>query len=185
MIVSVADLKTYLKMTGSGLDTFLTTVSSEAQDMLEAWMNRKFEQATYTEDFSGDNTNVRVVNNKPIISVTQVLVSIDDTSEISATGYKVFKEQGIVTLKANVFPVGTKNCRIIYNGGYASGQVPVAVQLAIKQISALIYKESGQGEGRLGKSSVNQPDGATINYVDKLPVSTMKMLSRYRDVRFA
>lgn len=185
MLVTVTEIKNYLNITGSGLDTFLTTVSQEAQNILESWMNRSFEEQTdIEEDFSGDDSDIRVLKHRPVTAVSEVLISIDNNSEITSTGYKFFEESGILQLKANIFPKGVKNCRVTYTAGYTASTIPAAIKLAIKQLAALIYKESGQGEGRLGKRSINQPDGGTVSYIDKLPSQTLRMLSRYRDIRF-
>lgn len=58
MLVSLTDMKTYLELTGSTYDTFLTDQLQLISDSVELYCGRKFEQASYTQTFYKDDFDV-------------------------------------------------------------------------------------------------------------------------------
>lgn len=183
-LLGLQEVKDYLKITTADEDQIVTDLITDTQDILESWLGRELESAQYTEDFDGDDTNVRILNHRPVVSVSQVLISIDNSNEISSSGYVIYETGGILKLKTILFPAGLKNCRVVYTAGFTSATLPGALKNALKELAALVYKISPHGDYRLGKSSINQPEGGTVNYTEKLPAGTLKAISKYRDIRF-
>lgn len=121
MLVSLAEMKTYLGISATTYDTFLTEQITLISDTAETYCRRKFNQATYTQTWYTDEIKDRTnrllqVFHFPIVSVTTVKV---DTVLVDATLYRIHKDTGTVTMLDN-FPSTWDELEIVYSAGYAA-----------------------------------------------------------------
>lgn len=73
-ILSVSDVKTYLGISGSGEDSFLTVALASAEAAIKSYTRRCIEQTTYTEYHHGNGLRVLYLRNTPVQSITSVSV---------------------------------------------------------------------------------------------------------------
>lgn len=183
-LITIEDLKDYLKVTSTEQDLLLTQFVDDAQSILEAWLTRTLESASFTEVFNGDGTDTVVLRNIPVTAVSEVLTSIEDSTEVDSTAYKFNPNNGVLKLDSKVFPKTFQDCRVKYTAGWTTSTLPDAVRMGLIEMAALLYKNSGHGGDRLGKQSVNQAQGSTLNYIHKLSPVVQKALSKYRVLAF-
>lgn len=135
-ITTVANVKEALGISGSESDALITNLIARTQARMERYCDRKFEQATYTDE-AGDAmlTGVIVVKNPPIASVTSISVRSSGTTytEVPAADYDFTAgDSGIVKIIGDYnewcwkpwgsdFGGGINSYKITYVGGYASG----------------------------------------------------------------
>jgi len=125
--------------------TEVTEWIQEASAKINTLAGRTYGETNYTEtfDYNGD-TNILVLRNAPVISVTSVLYSTTklgtDTYALSDTktedtDYTVYKEEGEIEFLSNWNPqAGKKRIQVNYTAGYAT--TPKDVQmLATKQVT--------------------------------------------------
>ncbi len=175
-IITNTEIKEYLKITGTSQDALLTKIASRAQEILEGYLSRKIEQATYTEKHDGGEPLI-LVKNRPIISVTSLK---DNGVTVDASKYVVYNESGIVALKSGYFTSGLQKVEITYDAGYAT--VPELIKEAALEIAMLIYKDIDAGEGRFGKTGVSVPQTGNLNFIRQLNPATRLGLGKYKEV---
>ena len=93
-IVTLAEVKTYLKITDSSEDDFLTMLLADAVDVAQQYCRRRFEQATYTEYYSGTGTRMLVLRQRPVQSITSVYL---DNNAFYGQGTDPFASNTLLT----------------------------------------------------------------------------------------
>jgi len=185
MYITVQELKDFINVKSEAEDDYFGTLITQAQDMMSEEYPKLRESANYTEDFHGDDTDMVVLNHVPVTAVSEVLSDIDSATAVLSTNYVTHNNSGLLKLKSGIFPWGFGNCRVVYTAGYTPSTVPGAAKQALLQLCSMLFSESGRsGESRLGKQSINSPDGGTVSFVHQLPPHTQRALSRYKDIRF-
>jgi hypothetical protein len=162
-------------------------VVGAAQERIEDYCGREFEQATHTEyhDVADRSTTFVYVRNPPIDGVTslQYDAQSDDPETVDAGDYVTDATAGKVTLydDESYFPhddpQGEQAIKIVYTGGYTAADMPDAVKLAVAQL-ALHYWDNPD---RIGKTS-ESVDGASANYEDyaDIPQPIAALLAPHR-----
>ena len=153
-LTTTAKVKTYLGITASTDDALIATLVLAAQAKIERFCNRKFDSATFTEYYDGNNQPSIVLTNPPIDSITSVgfLASSTTYTTIDATSYVFDTESGIVELLGGVrvlwelggdvrtfcvFPKGTNAVKVVYVGGYST--IPYDLEHATNELVGLMY----------------------------------------------
>lgn len=72
MLTTVDAIKAQLGISGTSEDTRLGVWLSQADQMIKSYLRRNIEQATYTEFYSGDGTNVIRLRQAPVQSITSL-----------------------------------------------------------------------------------------------------------------
>lgn len=176
-IITNTDLKEYLKITGTSQDALLTKICNRAQEIIEGYLRRKIEQATYTSELHDGGVAFIVTKNRPIISIASLK---DNGTAVDSSKYVVYKESGIVALKSGYFTSGPQKVEITYDAGYAT--VPELVKQAALEVAQLIYKDIDAGEGRIGKTGISVPQAGNLNFIRKLNPMTVAALGQYKEV---
>lgn len=71
-LTTVAGVKTYMGVTGSGSDTLIETLVNNVSDQIERWCDRTFVASSYTEFIDARGTRTLAVANPPIATVDLV-----------------------------------------------------------------------------------------------------------------
>ena len=177
MLATLSALKSFLNISGTEADTFLTDCLKYATGIIHRYVGRQIEATDYDEYYDGTASNFVILNEYPIVSVS--LLKSGDTM-ISSDDYKIYQEKGIIKLTSGYFTRGDQNIQVQYRGGYET--VPEELALVCVEIAALIYRDSGVSEGRLGRASLNLREGGTVQYVRRLPEYFQNILKSYRRV---
>lgn len=177
-LTTTANVKEYIGVTGSDDDDLIDRLVLAAQAKAESFCDRKFDQATYTEYFDGNDSPSIVLSNTPIDSITSVALrdDNDEWSAIDATSYdfnadtgEVFLlngstalwEAGLAVGRRPTFPKGGKSTRVIYVGGYDSIPADLeqaAIELTVRMLGSTVggvrlLKNAGVTAASLGYQS--------------------------------
>lgn len=142
LFTTLANVKEYLDITGTGDDTLLSNLIARATRFLQDHFGRQILQATYTEFYDGRGSPQIMVREWPIVTVTSLHESIEQTWDastlIAAGDYLIDLRLGRVRLKAGIFFPSFQGVRLIYDGGYAT--VPHSIEHATIEAVARIYR---------------------------------------------
>lgn len=142
MIATLAEIKSYLGVSGSADDAFLTSQGQLVSDAIEAYCQRKFNAVNYTqtyycEDYKrGDSRLFLAVF--PVNSIT----SIEEDGE-AITGYRLHPQTGILTKKEGFF-FGDEII-VEYNAGYAQADIPSVVKSVVYSVVGERYSKKKSG----------------------------------------
>ena len=141
MLVSLADMKTYLGLSSNTYDAFLTEQLQLTSDAVEAYCGRKFEAATYTQTFYRDDQYAPIKNltlfHYPLNSITSV-----EEDAIAITEYRVSKPTSVLVNTDGWFNTG-KVLEVVYNAGYSV--IPSILQSVVKSVVEERYNKKVSG----------------------------------------
>jgi hypothetical protein len=143
MLVSLADMKTYLVISGSTYDAFLTEQLTLVSDAVEGFCRRKFITANYIqtyylEDFES-KPNVLDTFHFPLSVVTYVK---EDGITVDSADYRIHKPTGLITKPSYFF-----SCASVVEISYTAGEAaaPTPVQYVVKSIVEERYNKKVSG----------------------------------------
>jgi hypothetical protein len=187
-LTTLARVKSFLGITDSSQDTFLTDLIAIATETIQNYTGRTFSLESITEKLPGTNTAKLILSKFPIVSITSIT---DQSGLIAATGYEISDNlAGTVYRKNDIFPFKGQNTgilgfinekesensiTILYQAGYTT--IPLDVEMAaISYIRTLYLGRSKDtniaSESVSGVYSVTYGSGA-------LPSDVVSMLGRY------
>jgi len=197
-IITAAEAKAYMGVSGSGKDTIIGTFISEVSLWLEEYLGRKIvgSQTITTEIGNGTGTEIYVPKYLPVTSVTTLKSrgSPSDTfATLESTSANILIDNingDYVELYASVFPAGRANIEMTYVAGYAS--TPNELKQVAYEMVAHRFKESNDtalGDDRLGRGSKSISQGGVnhsktyIEMMDKWekalrPYRTRRVITR-------
>lgn len=152
-LTTVVKVKRLLHITATTDDDLLTELINAVTFKIERHCNRKFLARAYTERMGGYSTQLIVVNNWPLNTITAIYrvagAGSDETTELlDATTYRFDSETGIINLVADTFTVwheadfarGFRNYEVQYNGGYVT--IPDDLDVVCRELVAAAYNLS-------------------------------------------
>lgn len=157
-IVTLADMKDYLRLTTGTYDDLLNLLLGKATSFVESLMNRIITETTYTELYDGNNENELILDKSPIGAVNVLSLDIDKElkkydNAIVANEILIHDDIGTIELYNESFIVGQKNIYIDYDAGYAAADIPPDLKLIVMDLCAKKFKDT-EG-GRFGITSKN------------------------------
>ncbi|CAK0739938.1 conserved hypothetical protein [Gammaproteobacteria bacterium] len=128
-LTDLANVKAYLriKTEDTTSDALLALLITAASDYIQNILNRTFKAADYVQRSNGNNADIMVASNYPIISVSGVIVdgvTIPAAPSEAAPGYLFDKDA--IYLRGFKFTKGVKNVVLSYNAGYSATPPVVA-----------------------------------------------------------
>jgi hypothetical protein len=187
-LTTIARVKSFLGITSTAEDSFLTDLIAIATNTIQNYVGRTFSLETITENLPGTGTAKLVLSKYPIVSITSIT---DETGLIDASGYEisdkmagtVYRKDGIFFFKGQVTGLlgfnnekeAANNITAVYQAGYSS--VPLDVEMA-----AISYVRSMY----LGRSRDNTVSSESVSGVysvtygsNALSADVVSTLGRY------
>lgn len=87
-LVSLADTKTFLRISDTSDDAILTLLIQDASRAIEDYLGYDLFRQTYVEDLSGQGGNYLLVSRVPLESITSI-VKDDSTTSLDSTTYEI------------------------------------------------------------------------------------------------
>jgi len=84
-LTTVADVKTYMGVTGSTDDTLIETLINNVSDQIERYCDRKLKESSFEEFIDGRATRTLAVANPPLVSVDLVAFGARDAITVGST----------------------------------------------------------------------------------------------------
>ena len=175
-MIPVDDLKEYLNIKGSELDSFLNKIIDYTTEKLSAYCTRDLRYGVMYDVLSGNASAEIELIKYPIERISyikfrdeanippggghsQFSVDLFNGSPVDDNIYLDKFYGRILLLKSFSMPVGNKNIEIKYYAGYTADspdpdcETPNDLKSVCLMISAEFFLKSFQGEGRLGIKS--------------------------------
>lgn len=159
-LVTSANYKTRAGITGSTYDSQIAALIPEAESIVARFLDRVLEDSgsDITEYYNGTGTGVLLLNAYPVTSITSVsYLSSVSAGAASYTAYgtdeyyhdadtgALFRYSGIDYSFVDspawdlVWPIGPKNIKVVYQGGWTSATVPSDVESCIYDLIGLLF----------------------------------------------
>jgi hypothetical protein len=129
MLVTLAELKDYLGITGSGDDSWLTQQATLISDTIDSYCGRKFLeddyiQTYYPDDYAGECVKELTAFHYPVSDLAQALDGdLDITADI-----RLQKELGNFKLPESEFFSTGEEVEIQYTAGFPVDEVPTPIK---------------------------------------------------------
>jgi len=180
-ILTAAEAKAYMGVSGSDKDTIIGTFISDASRWIEGYLGRKVAggQAVTTEIGNGDGTEIFRPKFPPVTAVSSLQERGSPTgswSDVVSDSSNILIdpiEGDFIEVYGTAFPAGRSNIRVTYTAGYST--VPNEIKQVCYEMVAIRFKESNDaalGNNRLGMaSSTNSQAGVNHSktYLDMVP----------------
>ncbi len=188
-LASLWDVKQHIGIasTNTDNDAVLSALLDASSAAMETWVGRKFAQATYTEDYNGEERNSLNLKHWPVISVTSLHDDPDrdfnSGTLIDAADYYVDLESGLIELVIDdsddsYFTAATRNVRVVYVAGYAT--IPDDVIRACVLWTAALY--ANRTHIGLMSESIGGYSYTRAKF-DDAPEEAQALLKKYRPMR--
>jgi hypothetical protein len=198
-LVSTAEYKAWRGISGTTLDTFISTtlgwVSADVRRFCGRNLTNGFESATRTETYSGMDEATILLTEWPITSITSVtqLYAGGQTSLVDSNSYRVESDTGILSRidvdrgrfaswglnqfngytgnwkPAPRFEEGFYNYSVVYVGGYST--IPADLHMAVCRLTDVLFNQRGN-DPSITSESLGQYSVTRMSQAD---FSKMKM----------
>lgn len=181
-LAALADVKTFLQISGNGQDSLLDRLITAASAFIESWLSRTIAVATYTKTFNGHGGQALFLPDRPVVAVTAVQIDGQDLSpstSIYEAGF-VYDEYE-VALRGYTFYRGFQNVSVTWSAGLASNaptDVPDDLQQACIELIALKYRRMGEEN----KKSAHLGTETVSFVVEDMPPAVKTILQQYKNV---
>ncbi len=150
LIVSLVDMKGFLKVDTTADDALITAMIKGATISAQKYMNRILEDQPFTVQYPCSEAGAfNEIERAPLNSITSVKFWDSDTDAYVATtdfilrpshSYgRLFYDDGFVEpVTDNAFAI-----EIVFQAGYATGSVPTPILEGVKQHVAFLYENRG------------------------------------------
>lgn len=176
----------YLETTEATKDDEMDRILARAQDLLDSFLLRILEEATYTDEkHSGDGRTIFFhVKHRPIQTTPAPVLVISDTTYVLANeDFYVWYDEGMIELTTAI-PKGWQNIVITYKAGYSTSTLPKVLEDAIYRIAQHIWQQGNLGDKRQGLKSRAAGQGGGISFMDNIFIKEeIAAISIYRDIR--
>ena len=182
-IVDVAGCKSMIKLLGTADDAIVENLINGTSDMFEAYCACKFINSNLTEIYDGEGSNILIVDNCPISSLTEVKFYVDTGSPevMTLTDFVPNKKSGLIKYINGMFDIGFQNIQVKYTCGYGAAIVnlPADLKLAAYLQIEFIYKRDNADFSRTLQDGVILADPKKF-----LSADIISMLTPYMKIRF-
>lgn len=182
-LVSTADLKAYLQITGSSFDSILASIKASTEQWVKTYCRDPFLVASRTEYHDGNGTAVLRVRHYPITALTSVNIDAGRTFAAAtavASSNLITSDlnnaQGVVELFDRIFSTGQKNIKVVYSAGHAT--IPADLAHAVKIIVAREWLL--QNKQLTGQTSQNLGDKTVSLNLEEIPRNAWDILNSYK-----
>lgn len=168
-LTTLENVKLILRIEQNGDDSKLLSLIHSESTFIERYCRRIFTQTNYIERFNGNNSKFYFLNNSPIQSISEVLVS-----GVSKEVIAINKNQ--VLINGN-FERGILNCSVSYIAGYDT--IPSDIEQACIELVGMKYKQLEN----INISSISNGQMGTTKYiVGEMPDFVKVVLDQYKRV---
>ena len=187
-LTTLEDTKEYLEIEGTDNDNLLQQLIGAASQFIKTETGYEWVETTYKELIDGERTETLILTQKPIISVTSLVIN---GATIDSGNYYIYNESGMLKRqdvgiydvgythsfrKGLLFPRGQQNIEVKYVAGYSD--VPVDLQKAVwSMVNTQLDSKNYEG-----LESYSIGDESMKWRVGGLPAEAQQTIMRYKSV---
>lgn len=145
VLVSLTDLRAFLRVSGTGQDALLTILGDDAEDWLQRMLGVKFASASRTETVDGGGRALRPTM-RPVTAITSVTDEVSGLVETSTNYELVSDDDCIYRTDRSRWSSGRRRYTVVYTGGFATADIPGCASTAVLQLVYRMYDNRG-GKG--------------------------------------
>ncbi len=166
-IITLANTKSYMKVSTSDDDTLITTLIEASIDMAERYMNMTLRRKEYTFEFVDYGREI-VLPYGPHVSVDAVRTKYNGVETTLATGDYQVLGQDFKTLILDSF-VSSYQLEVDVTAGYGGASVPEMIKLALYK-AVLSHYEDRQDLFAGGVSELPNSSKQLLNIYRRIPI---------------
>lgn len=164
-LATLEDVKQWLKIDSDDDDAHLiawiNTVSAEC----ERFCNRNFISRNYTSYYKGDGSNILLLEQRPVTTITSIKLA-EGADALDSDVYYCDMTAGIIHLDGYIFAETFFKIEIQYTAGYTNiAALPADLRQSI--IEGVAFRYQKQDKKRIGVTSQTFGD-QTTNYITNL-----------------
>jgi hypothetical protein len=124
-IVTLDEVKLFLKISGNAYDTFLSSLIDDATEAIESYIGKKVITRQFIEYQDGKNKQSLITNQYPIYKISSIYDDEDhdfgSDTLIATDDYRIYYDEGKVELVGDEgsFDNGTQNVKVTYKAGFS------------------------------------------------------------------
>lgn len=124
-IVTLDEVKSFLKISGNTYDTFLNALIDDATEAIESYIGKRIITRQFIEYHDGKSKESLITNQYPIYNIDSIYDDADHDFEsedlIATDDYRIYYDEGRVELvnDEGSFDNGKQNVKITYKAGYS------------------------------------------------------------------
>ena len=172
---------TYLKLEDTPEEeAYYALLINAASNIANKTAKRHLKAKDYDEVLDGSGIDTLVMPGYPVITITKLYV---DTARVfgidtEVTDYLIYEKSGVLALINSVFPAERQCVKVQFNAGYAAGNVPYDLQVAI--LETIAWNQKRFSSGTIGVKSMNAGDGIDTSMELTIPVNAQRVFESYR-----
>lgn len=182
MLITLQQLKDYLKITDNTSDDLLSSAIDQASSFIVSYTGRNLEATDYTLRIDGNGQDELLLPTFPINSLTSLSYNSGTLGTPIWTPYSVDEYMfdwptGVVSLTFRLCR-GIKNIQVVFNAWF--DPIPNDLQRATMQIATYYYSGAGKTTSQVKKEQV---DGASIEYdttIGGIEQDSYTILNKYK-----
>jgi hypothetical protein len=183
-LTTLADVKEHLNIPTATTtnDNILIRQINAASEMIETYIDRKVRQRSFTEYYDGRGNDRILLRQWPVTKPTELWddssgLFTDSSNQFQATEFEVEGDPatGVILLGGRKFSKGTRNIKVVYQGGYAT--TPYIIAECCIWTVEFLYDMKSDRSIRVQSKGKNQE---TTTFLGDLPPVVKNMLEPYR-----
>ena len=187
-LTTLEDTKEYLEIDGTDKDNLLQQLIGAASQFIKTETGYEWVETTYKELIDGERTETLILTQKPIISVTSLVINGET---IGSDNYYIYNESGMLKRqdvgiydvgythsfrRGLLFPRGQQNIEVQYVAGY--DDVPYDLQKAVwSMVNTQLESKNYEG-----LESYSIGDESIKWRASGLPAEVQQTIMRYKSV---
>ena len=181
-LCTIAELKQFagIKATDESLDVQLEAYVDGASWTLRGPTKRILKAQSITEYHDGTGSNLIILRQRPVNSVTSLHSDSARTfgtgALIATTDYQVYTNGGYIVVTSAGLDAGAKVIKVIYNGGYST--IPFDLKMACIELAVYLYEK--YKSHRVGLKSVSN-DAGSDTYAEDMPGAVKAVIKQYSE----
>ena len=169
-VVSLAELRTALKLSATTSDELLREILDEATDLAERRVGRALRRKTVVESHAGGSSGI-LLRQPPALSITSV---VENGTTLDSSAYFVRESSGVLYRGTATAPYCWPHGTVVvtYVAGYADP--PSAAKRGVKAIAKWLYQSEQNMGGRFGVDESQYAGDALPDWVYR-PIDSMRL----------
>ena len=173
-LITLANLKTYLKIDDTSHDTQLEQLINSVSTLMLREIDRDLVYTTYTDEYlDGSGEEELYLPEWPIVEITSITENDISLTEGEEEDYTVYAAQGYLRKVSGKWAAGRRNIKITYKAGYwvaseveGVDEMPKDLQLACMKQVGIEWKRAKAEDW--DQTSKTFPDGSISRNITNL-----------------